>query len=99
MRAATRGRAALIGATLAIGVIAGTVPAGADGAVVATAAASVTPNPAFVANATDAVNPTLGAGAESTSSSMTARADRRWSAWESTAFRPVDRSAPTCTAT
>ena len=63
MRAATRGRAAWIGAALAIGVIAGTVPAGADGAVVATAAASVTPNPAFVANATDAVNPTLGADA------------------------------------
>src|SRR5260370_20726541 len=63
MRAATRGRAAWMGAALAIGVIAGTAPAGADGAVVATAAASVTPNPAFAANSTDAVNPALGAGA------------------------------------
>jgi Cu-Zn family superoxide dismutase len=63
MRTGTRGRAAWIGAALAIGGIVGTAPAGADGAVVASAVASLTPNPAFVANATDAVNPTVGADA------------------------------------
>jgi superoxide dismutase, Cu-Zn family len=53
-----------MGAALAIGgIVAIAAPAGADGAVVASAAGSVTPNPAFVANATDAVNPTLDAAA------------------------------------
>ncbi len=64
MRTGTRGRAAWMGAALAIGGIVGSaLPAGADGAVVASAVAALTPNPAFAANATDAVNPTLGADA------------------------------------
>jgi superoxide dismutase, Cu-Zn family len=53
-----------MGAALAIGgVVVIAAPAGADGAVVASAAGAVTSNPAFVANTTDAVNPTLDAAA------------------------------------
>ena len=64
MRTGIRGRAAWIGAALAIGVVAIAAPAGADGSTVARAADSVTPNPAFVANTMDAVNPTLDAAAK-----------------------------------
>jgi superoxide dismutase, Cu-Zn family len=63
MRSATRGRAAWMGVALAIGVAVATAPAGADGAVVSSAVASLTPNPAFAPNATDAVNPAVGADA------------------------------------
>jgi superoxide dismutase, Cu-Zn family len=63
MRAGTWRRAGWVGAALAIGVVAGMAPAGADGATVARAADSLTPQPVFVANATDSVNPTLGADA------------------------------------
>jgi Cu-Zn family superoxide dismutase len=63
MRAGTWRRAGWVGAVLAIGGVAGMAPAVADGATVASAAGSLTPNPAFVANATDSVNPTLGADA------------------------------------
>jgi superoxide dismutase, Cu-Zn family len=63
MRARTWRRAGWVGAALAIGGVAGMATAGADGATVARAGGSLTPNPAFVANAMDSVNPTLGADA------------------------------------
>lgn len=63
MRARTWRRAGWVGAALAISGGAWMAPAGADGANVASVSGSLTPNPAFVANATDSVNPTIGADA------------------------------------
>jgi Cu-Zn family superoxide dismutase len=69
MRNGTRGRARLLGATVVTGALAigGAVcaagVAGAGSAGVARAAGVVTPNPNFVANAQDAINPAVGADA------------------------------------
>lgn len=63
MRVGTWRRAGWVGAAVAIGIVAGAAPAGADGAIVARADGSLTANSAFVANATDSVNPAIGANA------------------------------------
>ena len=64
MRAGTRRRAAWVGAGFVIGsVLVVATPAAAERAVVARAAGSLTPNPAFVANAMDSVNPAVDASA------------------------------------
>jgi Cu-Zn family superoxide dismutase len=58
MRIRTRSRALGIGIVLTVGLL-----ATAAGAIVASGAGEVTANPGFAPNATDAVNPTIGASA------------------------------------